>query len=202
MSPILYQNNSFFILDKPAGLAVHSGNKIKKSLIEELQKINPSYQLVHRLDKETSGLILIAKDKKKISYCQKILAKAEKIYYTIIKGKIRKNFEYKKKIRIENKWVFSHSYFYSIQCFKNFTLLKVKIITGRNHQIRRQLAEMNLSILGDRKYGDYALNKELNLKNLFLHAYQLNFYHEKKRIVTSRLPYFFQDFLKKYNIKL
>lgn len=199
--PILYQNDSFFIVSKPSGLPVHSGKKVSKSLIEELQKTYPNCQLVHRLDKETAGLILIAKNKNKINYSQKILSKAEKIYYAIIKGKITKNFEYKKEIKIENKWVLSHSYFYSIQCFKNFTLLKIKIITGRNHQIRRQLEEMNLALLGDKKYGDYSLNRELQLKNLFLYSAQLSFFHKKKITIKDKSPFHFEEFLKKYNIK-
>ena len=199
--PIVYQNDSFFIVDKPQGLSVHSGSKVEKSLINELQKIYPTCQLVHRLDRDTAGLILIAKNKKKIPYCQKVLANAEKIYYAIVKGRIKKKIEYKKKIKIANKWLFSHSYFYSIQCFKNFTLLKVKIITGKNHQIRRQLAEMNVAILGDKKYGDYAWNRELNYKKLFLNSHQMIFHHQKKITLYSSLPNYFTDFLKKYNVK-
>jgi len=191
------------LIDKPSGLAVHGGSGVRYGLIESFRQLRPNMpfvELVHRLDKETSGIVMLAKNRNTLLELHELLknksngAGIEKHYQTLVKGQWRGGERHitnnlqreqgrKQKVRVvdsdTDSGKVSESIFTPIAKYPNHTLLKVKLITGRMHQIRTQLAELDHPILGDSQYGDFALNREVKkkfgLKRLFLHAYHLKF---------------------------
>ena len=195
---ILLEDNDLIFINKPSGLAVHGGSGIKFGLIETFRQLRPELdfiELVHRLDKETSGIVMLAKNRSTLLALHQLLKEGgvHKFYQTLIKGQwqggkrhIKNTLQRKqgrlKKVRvISDKEVGkeSESIFYPLSVFKDTSLLKVELLTGRMHQIRAQLADLGHPVLGDSQYGDFGLNrklkKEIGLKRLFLHAYHLQF---------------------------
>ncbi|MEK9715028.1 MAG: RluA family pseudouridine synthase, partial [Methylophilaceae bacterium] len=168
-------------------------------------------ELVHRIDKNTSGVIVIAKKRSALRSMQELFRnkKIKKNYLVAVKG----NWDSKKKevsLRLEKKQTpdghhvsvvedplkgkLSKSIFYLVKQLQHKSLLSAQIITGRTHQIRVQLAFLGFPVLGDDKYGDFALNKKLQssgLKRMFLHAHKLSFFHpftNEKVELTADLP--------------
>jgi 23S rRNA pseudouridine955/2504/2580 synthase len=211
---IIYEDEWLLVVNKPSGLAVHGGSGIDFGLIEHMRHIKPEYkflELVHRIDKNTSGVIVIAKKRSALRSMQELFRnkKIKKNYLVAVKG----NWDSKKKevsLRLEKKQTteghhvnvvedplkgkLSKSIFYLVKQMQHKTLLSAQIITGRTHQIRVQLAFLGFPVLGDDKYGDFALNKKLQssgLKRMFLHAHKLSFFHpftEEKVELTADLP--------------
>jgi 23S rRNA pseudouridine955/2504/2580 synthase len=211
---IIFEDEWLLVVNKPSGLAVHGGSGIDFGLIEHMRHIKPEYkflELVHRIDKNTSGVILIAKKRSALRSMQELFRnkKIKKNYLVAVKG----NWDSKKKevsLRLEKKQTpeghhvnvvedplkgkLSKSIFYLIKQMQQKSLLSAQIITGRTHQIRVQLAFLGFPVLGDDKYGDFALNKKLHssgLKRMFLHAHKLSFIHpftEEKVELTADLP--------------
>lgn len=201
---IILEDDDLILINKPSGMAVHGGSGVRYGLIESFRQLRPNMpfvELVHRLDKETSGIVMLAKNRQALLALHEMLKRKsengglEKYYQTLVKGQwhggsrhIKNNLQReqgrKKKVRVvdpgdSSSGKISESVFTPITKYSNHTLLKVKLITGRMHQIRTQLAELNHPILGDSQYGDFALNREVKkqfgLKRLFLHAYHLKF---------------------------
>lgn len=197
---ILAEDDDIIFINKPSGLAVHGGSGLKFGLIESFRQLRPDLtfvELVHRLDKETSGIVMLAKNRKALLELHQMLKSSgiTKFYQTLVLGKWQgdaKRIENKlqvqrgqqKKVRVLNddsneRGKHAESIFTPLQRYRNYSLLKVELLTGRMHQIRTQLAELNHPVLGDSKYGDFSENrkakKEFKLKRLFLHAYHLDF---------------------------
>ena len=177
-SSILEENTDYLILDKPTGIASHGGSGISLGLIETIRQLNYKYKnahLVHRLDKDTSGCMVVALKKNMLKKLQKELREqsVEKDYIAVVHGLWPKNLT-KITLRIEKKNTKSNERFVQISdtgkestsLFKiistkneNLTLLSIKIITGRTHQIRVHTSSQNHPVIGDLKYGDNKINK-------------------------------------------
>jgi len=211
---IIFEDEWLLVVNKPSGLAVHGGSGIDFGLIELMRHLNPEHrflELVHRIDKNTSGIIVIAKKRSALRLMQELFRnkKIKKNYLVAVKG----NWDLQKKeviLRLEKKQTpeghhvnvvedplkgkLSKSIFYLVKKTPHKSLLSVQIITGRTHQIRVQLAFLGFPVLGDDKYGDFALNKKLHssgLKRMFLHAHKLSFTHpftEEKVELVADLP--------------
>ncbi len=211
---IIFEDEWLLVVNKPNGLAVHGGSGIDFGLIELMRHLNPEHrflELVHRIDKNTSGIIVIAKKRSALRLMQELFRnkKIKKNYLVAVKG----NWDLQKKeviLRLEKKQTpeghhvnvvedplkgkLSKSIFYLVKKMPHKSLLSAQIITGRTHQIRVQLAFLGFPVLGDDKYGDFALNKKLHssgLKRMFLHAHKLSFTHpftEEKVELVADLP--------------
>lgn len=208
---VLYEDNDFLVLNKPSGLAVHGGSGIDSGLIERLRILRPyakKLELVHRLDRETSGCILIAKKYSILTYFHQQLIghKINKIYHAVVEGdwpktvtKIDKPLKKNIASSGERFCVVSHDGKPSIttvniiKTFKDATLLEASPKTGRTHQLRVHLLSEGCPIIGDNKYGNREINQNFykkGVKRLLLHAYQLEFIHPKTNEKVSIIaPY-------------
>ena len=209
---IVYEDDWFLIVNKPEGIASHGGSGISLGLIESLriERDDLRYlELVHRLDKNTSGLILVAKKRAALRSLQELFRnkKIIKKYLTLVKGewlekKIKVEMNLKKIVTKDGQQVvkkskdgkLSQSIFRLVKYIVNLSLIDVELLTGKTHQIRVQLAEMGFPIAGDDKYGDFSFNRTLlkkGLKRMFLHAYYIEFMHpflNKKFTLEVGLP--------------
>ncbi len=193
---ILFQDNGLYVINKPAGIAVHGGSGIRYGVIEAMRAAFPSEQqleLVHRLDRETSGCLLIARKRSMLRRLHEQMRNNDirKSYVTLVKGSwqdgkqtidvpLRKNTlkSGERIVRIDMEGKQAQSIFKPIKRFKYATLMEVELITGRTHQIRVHAAHAGYPIAGDEKYGQRGFNltmKELGLNRLFLHAKSLSF---------------------------
>lgn len=209
---LLYEDKNLLILNKPTGIPVHSGSGVSYGIIEALRTLRPEapfLELVHRLDRETSGCLMIAK-KRGILLALHAMQREQRIhksYLALVKGHwqggarrvdqpLLKNRlqsgERIVKVSVEGKP--ASSYFCPKQFYSDATLMEITLETGRTHQIRVHAASLRHPLGGDEKYGDSVFNKELRrlgLRRLFLHARQLIFTlpGETKAIqVTAPLP--------------
>jgi 23S rRNA pseudouridine955/2504/2580 synthase len=199
--PILFEDESLLAINKPAGVAVHGGSGLKYGVIEAMRLARPQakfLELVHRLDRETSGVLLLAKKRQALVAMHELLreGRTDKRYSVLIKG--RWPHEAKHHVRASlHKFVTAegerrvtatdaedgqeaHTVFTLVKRFPGATLLEAQLKTGRTHQIRVHLASSGHPILGDDKYGDFELNKRLakaGLKRMFLHAARISFVH-------------------------
>ena len=205
-SYIHYQNDEFMIIDKPYGIAVHSGTNQKFDFLSSLRATEniKDLSLVNRLDKNTSGCLLIAKNYQSSSYLGKELMKRnfKKKYYALLSGnldknvveieaKISKDVKNKKMITDNNLGVDAYTKITLIKQYESFTLVEIEIETGRTHQIRLHAASIGHAVAGDRKYNNNnsrEINKSIGLKRIFLHAYYLSFYYEEKYEFILDLP--------------
>lgn len=206
-SRILYEDTGLLIINKPAGIAVHGGSGISLGVIEALRAMRtkpsrhpgetapiiPYLELAHRLDRETSGCLLLAKKPSILKELHELLRRGqvEKTYQALVKGhwpsSLKEVDEPLKKfhlqsgermVSVDSEGKSSQTTFRVIQRFANSTLIEAKPKTGRTHQIRVHAAHAGHPIVGDDKYGDKIVNKqfrEWGCKRLFLHAYSLNF---------------------------
>ena len=179
---VLCEDESCIVLNKPSGLAVQGGQGVGVSLDGLLARAWGSRPLlVHRLDKDTSGIILVAKTKPAAAFFSKVLSSlSTKKYRAICKGRpASTEGAFTFDLAIHGKTKKSKTYFTLLDVFSggDFSLLELELGTGRMHQIRRHLAACGTPILGDDKYGDFTLNKKLrktmNLHKLLLHASRL-----------------------------
>jgi 23S rRNA pseudouridine955/2504/2580 synthase len=217
--PVVYEDEALLVIDKPAGLAVHGGSNVSFGLIELLRKQRADSQfleLAHRLDRETSGLILIAKKRNALVALHQAMRNnaINKRYLAMVYGTLTEArrvvklhlFKYllpngERRVRVAEEGQFSHTIFTHKDQFTAYSLVEAELKTGRTHQIRVHLASMGLPILGDDKYGDFALNKTLptiGLNRMFLHAYRLTFQHpltQEKLSLTIPLPPALQQFM-------
>jgi 23S rRNA pseudouridine955/2504/2580 synthase len=177
--PLLFENALCYIFNKPAGLAVQGGEDVRRSLDSLLAaEYSPRPLLVHRLDKDTSGCILVAKHKEAAQFFTELFCahdrKVIKRYRALCGGRpqgdtgsITLDLSIRKRTKPSETR-------YTVLCTSGrFCLLELELGTGRMHQIRRHLSVTGAPILGDDKYGIFALNKELHLKKLLLHAAQI-----------------------------
>lgn len=208
--PILLEDEHVLAIDKPAGVAVHGGSGVSFGVIEQLRQARPQaklLELVHRLDRETSGILLVAKKRSALTHLQDQFREREtgKTYLALVTGSwtasnkvidlpLHKYLQADGERRVRVTTVDDPEGMRSITLVKvrqavparplqglpAMTLLEVTIKTGRTHQIRVHLASQGHPIVGDDKYGDFDLNKRLHrlgLKRMFLHAWRLQFSH-------------------------
>ena len=205
---LIYEDKYIIVFNKPSSFSVHSGTNTGYGLIDVIRKFRKDFErldLLHRLDKETSGCVIITKSYKSLKIFQKKIKNKEinKKYLCLVKG--RWNAKIKKsthKLTRDSKTVDAETHFKVIKYYKNSTLLEAELITGRYHQIRKHCEILNHPIIGDKKYGDRALNKlykEKGLSRIFLHASLIKFYLNKEIIVECPLPIELESFLINHN---
>jgi 23S rRNA pseudouridine955/2504/2580 synthase len=196
MVPILYEDDALIAVDKPAGLAVHGGSGVAFGLIEQLRatRANTKFlELVHRLDRDTSGVLLIAKKRAALLALHSALREGaiDKRYLVLVKGKWRDakrtvdlpltkylTGEGERRVRVEHEsGRRARTIFHRRRVWPDgeppLSLLEAELHTGRTHQIRVHLTHLGFPLAGDDKYGDFAWNKTLakvGLKRMFLHA--------------------------------
>lgn len=197
--PIVYEDDALLVIDKPAGVAVHGGSGISFGAIEQLRAARPEcrfLELVHRLDKETSGLLMLAKKRSALVRLHAGMREGEihKAYLALVKGEwkfssrnislpLRKYLtpEGERRVSVDKSaGMAARTRFELVQAVGCYTLVRAILDTGRTHQIRVHLSHLGFPILGDDKYGDYELNRQLNkagLKRMFLHAAELKLTH-------------------------
>ena len=197
--PVMYEDDALLVLDKPAGLAVHGGSGVSFGVIEQLRAQRPDarlLELAHRLDRETSGLLIVAKKRSALSALHDMMraGKMEKHYITAVQGRWMNPrqhvkvplFKYltadgERRVRVQADGKPSHSIVTLRRRWETVSELGVELKTGRTHQIRVHLAHLGFPLLGDDKYGDFPLNKAMAksgaLSRMFLHAARLRFDH-------------------------
>tara|TARA_B100000131_G_scaffold317811_1_gene360512 strand:- start:573 stop:1478 length:906 start_codon:yes stop_codon:yes gene_type:complete len=204
---IIENNENFIVVNKNSGISVQGGTKSKKNLIDifknsKIFENNKPYS-VHRLDKDTSGVFIIAKNRETAQLLTSLfrLRKVHKTYLAICTGEIEQNkgniqddlIRYDNKKRIVEK---AETYFKVIDKNNNSSLVKLTPVTGRKHQLRKHLYMMGNSILGDKKYNSNYDNKSVN-KNLMLHSYEIKFIiNGIKHTYRATMPDYFKKMLK------
>ena len=195
---IIHEDEALVVLDKAAGMAVHGGSGVSTGLIEQLRLERPQarfLELVHRLDRETSGVLLVAKKRSALTSLHRQLREglAQKFYLALVKGRwqpAKRNVALslhkyvlgsgERRVRVQSDGQAAQTIFRLKRSFADFTLLEAELKTGRTHQIRVHLSHLGFPIAGDDKYGDFELNKALakkNLKRMFLHACRMTIEH-------------------------
>lgn len=201
--PILYEDEHILVVDKPAGLAAHGGSGISYGLIERVRAARPNQpflELAHRLDRETSGVMMLAKSRKALVRLHEMMREGEvhKSYKTLVlgdwvndrqhvKAKLHKfvTASGERRVCVDNeKGLPSHTIFQLLNRFGDVSYLAVDLKTGRTHQIRVHAQSCGHPLVGDEKYGDFEVNKAIAkgslgmpFKRMFLHAYRLSFKH-------------------------
>ena len=189
---VAFEDDFLLVIDKPSGVAVHGGSGVSFGVIESMRAARPQakfLELAHRLDRDTSGLLLLAKKRSALVELHRMLREGEvrKIYIAVVKGDYRGPAEIKeslhkyvtgsgeRRVAVHREGMPART---RVKVLKKgeFSLLEVELLTGRTHQIRVHLAHAGYPIVGDEKYGDFALNRELK-QRLLLHAARLSFKH-------------------------
>ena len=225
--PVLYEDDSLLAIDKPSGVAVHGGSGVSFGVIEQLRQARPTarmLELVHRLDRETSGVLLVAKKRSALKHVQDQFRDREtgKTYLALVQGQWPSNrkvidlplekfliakgeSEGERRVRVVAKddpnGMRAITLVKVAKLVGSCTLLEVTIKTGRTHQIRVHLASLGHPIVGDDKYGDFEYNRQLQkmgLKRMFLHAWKLQLRHPasgENLNLASALPPELQQFI-------
>jgi 23S rRNA pseudouridine955/2504/2580 synthase len=230
--PILYEDEALLVIDKPAGIAVHGGSGVSFGVIEALRRQRPEarfLELAHRLDRETSGILLVGKKRSALVALHDMFREgglggtgrgADKRYLVLVKGRWMDQLRNVKlpllkyllesgerRVRVSEEGKTSHTIFRLVARWEHFSLLEAELKTGRTHQIRVHLAHLGFPIAGDEKYGDFALNKALpreGLKRMFLHAWRMGFAHPisaEALALEAPLPEALQRFLQQISAK-
>lgn len=199
-SSILFENEGLLVINKPPGLAVHGGSGVSLGLIETLRQMRPDaryLELIHRLDRDTSGCIMVAKKRSMLRHLQAALREKSasgitKVYQALVIGQWPKSCRRvdapllklevandERIVKVDPSGKPSLTEFKLLNSFSDCSLVEARPITGRTHQIRVHAQYMGHSLVGDEKYGNDEFNKEmkaLGVKRLFLHAAELGFY--------------------------
>ena len=205
---IIENNDNFVVLNKQSGISVQGGTKSKKNIIDIFAKSNlfrdEKPYSVHRLDKDTSGVFIIAKNRETAQLLTSLfrLRKVYKTYLAICNGElilIDKGVIKDDLIRFENKKKIvekAETKYEILDKNSNATFIQLNPITGRKHQLRKQLFNLGNSIIGDKKYNS-TNNSKINNKNLMLHSYEIKFkINEKKYTFRATPPDYFRNMLK------
>ncbi|HDZ16616.1 MAG TPA: RluA family pseudouridine synthase [Methylophaga aminisulfidivorans] len=212
LDSIIFEDDDLLVLNKPAGLAVHAGSQIQLGVIEAFRILRSEcdfLELIHRLDRDTSGCLLIAKTRTALVNMQDQMKSHEidKRYLTLLKGNLaseqqlieqplQKNIvtSGERMVKVDSDGKYAKTLFISRQVFANCQLTEVKLFTGRTHQIRVHSAWMGHPVAGDEKYGHREFNKEIkksHLNRMFLHAWRLGIHHpitQEPMLLESPLP--------------
>jgi len=201
--PILFEDDHLIVIDKPAGLAVHGGSGVASGVIEQMRAARPDarlLELVHRLDRDTSGVMLLAKKRSALVdlHAQLREGEVDKRYLVMVRGRWRDEKrrvklalhkfatkEGERRVRVADEEGMAAETIFRRQAVWQerdppLALLEAELKTGRTHQIRVHLTHLGFPLAGDDKYGDFTWNKELarqGLKRMFLHAKELTFRH-------------------------
>ena len=183
---IIENNENFLVINKPSGIAVQSGTKSFKNVVDTLRGTkyfeNSKPFIVHRLDKETSGILIVAKNREYAQLFTSLfrIRKIHKTYLAVVYGEVKKEirlledelilFENKRKIVQK-----ATSYLKILKSNAQYSLVELRPITGRKHQLRKQLYNIGNSIIGDDKYYVKKSGVFIKSKNLMLHAYEIKF---------------------------
>jgi 23S rRNA pseudouridine955/2504/2580 synthase len=209
--PVLFEDAYLLAVDKPAGLAVHGGSGIAHGAIERLRAARPEakfLELVHRLDRDTSGVLLLAKKRSALTAMHEDLRERgmDKRYVAAVAGRVRDELRRVKvplrkyatadgdrRVAVDaREGQEAETVFRRLARGEASSLVEAELLTGRTHQIRVHLAHIGHPILGDEKYGDFALNRALRmrgLKRMFLHAASLALRHPATgEMLTIRSP--------------
>ena len=195
---IAWEDEALIVIDKPSGLAVHGGSGVSFGVIEQLRRARPLakfLELAHRLDRETSGLLVVARKRMALTRLHDQFRDGGigKRYLALVKGRWRNELQHvrlplhkyltadgERRVSVNPEGKPAHSIVRLVARWENFSLVEVELKTGRTHQIRVHLAHLGFPIAGDDKYGDFALNKTLQktgLGRMFLHAAKLALPH-------------------------
>lgn len=196
---VLFENEGLLVINKPPGLAVHGGSGVNLGLIETLRQMRPEaryLELVHRLDRDTSGCIMVAKKRSYLRHLQaalrdKVEGQIEKVYCALVVGHWPARLHQvnapllRTEVGADERYVRVHpdgkpslTLFNVIQRYQGFTLVEARPVTGRTHQIRVHARHAGHGLVGDEKYGDDDINLHMRnqgIKRLFLHASSLGF---------------------------
>jgi len=215
--PVAFEDASILVIDKPSGIAVHGGSGVSFGVIESLRAARPQakfLELAHRLDRDTSGLLILCKKRSALVELHRMLREGEvrKIYLAVVKGApAKKTLELReslhkhvtasgeRRVSVQAGGMSAFTRAKTIKTSKDFSLLEVELLTGRTHQIRVHLAHAGHPVVGDDKYGDFALNRALK-QRLLLHAAKLSFRHPlggEPVKLESALPAEMRAFLEK-----
>jgi 23S rRNA pseudouridine955/2504/2580 synthase len=201
----LFEDDALLVINKPAGVAVHGGSGVAFGVIEQMRAMRPEgrfLELVHRLDRETSGVLMLAKKRSALVALHEQIRdnRMDKRYYAAVRGEWAADWgrrravkeplhkylmaDGERRVRVQPDGLPSHTVFNLVDRWSGYVLLEAELKTGRTHQIRVHLAHLGLPIVGDAKYGDFALNKALaranakpGIKRMFLHAHRLTLAH-------------------------
>jgi len=222
----LYEDDALLVIDKPSGVAVHGGSGVSFGIIEQLRSARPQakfLELVHRLDRETSGVLLLAKKRSALIHLHEQMrdGKNDKRYLCLVLGKWQNVKQHvklplhkfntqngEKRVMVREDGQASHTIFTLQKSWPEFSLLEAQLKTGRTHQIRVHLSHLGFPIAGDDKYGDFSRNKELikqGLKRMFLHAHSITFTHPltaEAMQLSAPLPKELQRFMDELDGKL
>jgi 23S rRNA pseudouridine955/2504/2580 synthase len=200
--PVVFEDEALLVIDKPAGVAVHGGSGVSFGVIERLRAERPQarfLELAHRLDRETSGLLVLAKKRSALLALHAALreGRVTKRYLVLVKGAwgrparevvlpLRKHVTAagERRVTVGQGGQSSRTQFRLKERCGPFSLLEATLDTGRTHQIRVQLAHLGFPVAGDDKYGDFELNRRIakqGLGRMFLHAHELAFDHPVTR---------------------
>ena len=196
--PIVFEDAALLVIDKPAGVAVHGGSGVSYGVIESLRAARPQakvLELAHRLDRDTSGLLILAKKRSALVELHRLLREGEvkKVYVAVVKGVLDKTMleiraplrkyvsaKGERRVSVGEGGREAVTRVKALKSGRDYSVLEVRLLTGRTHQIRVHLAHAGHPILGDDKYGDFSLNHALakqGVRRLFLHARRLEFAH-------------------------
>jgi len=222
---VVFEDEALIVIDKPAGVAVHGGSGVSFGVIEQIRMARPNarfLELAHRLDRETSGLLLLGKKRSALTRLHDQFRDGviDKRYLALVKGRWvdpLRNVKFpllkyltpegERRVRVSPEGKEAHSIMRLQGCWKtplgDFSLLEVQLRTGRTHQIRVHLAHLGFPIAGDEKYGDFAFNRDLQkagLKRMFLHAVSMKLPHPisgEPLVLAAPLSQVLADFVAK-----
>ena len=211
---IIENNENFIVINKPAGIAVQSGTKSFKNIVDTLRQTkyfeDTKPFIVHRLDKETSGILIVAKTREYAQLFTSLfrIRKMHKTYLAVVYGEVSKEIKlleddlvlYEKERKIIQK---ATSYVKILKSNSEYSLLELRPITGRKHQLRKQLYNIGNSIIGDDKYYVKRGKDFIKSKNLMLHAYEIKFMiNNIKYNFTAEFNKEFKDFITKKDLNI
>ncbi|MBK8577386.1 MAG: RluA family pseudouridine synthase [Candidatus Accumulibacter sp.] len=230
--PVIFEDEGLLVVDKPAGIAVHGGSGESFGVIEALRRQRPQarfLELAHRLDRETSGVLLLGKKRSVLLALHEMFRAgglgggargADKRYLVLVCGRwmdplrnvrlpLLKYLQAsgERRVRVSEEGKAAHTVFRLLARWQHFSLLEAELRTGRTHQIRVHLAHLGYPIAGDEKYGDFALNKALSregLKRMFLHAWKMRLphpLHGTELRLEAALPAALNGFLQGISVK-
>jgi len=196
--PVVFEDDALVVIDKPAGVAAHGGSGVRFGVIETLRATRPAakfLELAHRLDRDTSGLLIIAKKRRALVELHRMLREGEvnKLYVALAKGRWRGGAREireplhkfvasggERRVAVRAHGLAAATRVRPLAVSSECSLLELELLTGRTHQIRVHLAHVGHPVVGDDKYGDFAFNREMarrGMKRLCLHARRLELLH-------------------------
>jgi 23S rRNA pseudouridine955/2504/2580 synthase len=194
--PLVFEDAALLVVDKPAGVAVHGGSGVSFGVIESLRAARPQaklLELAHRLDRDTSGLLIVAKKRSALLELHRMLrdGEIEKVYLALAKGRVAAgtlreplhkyvNAKGERRVSVQAGGMAAVTQVKPVKLSRDFSFVEIRLLTGRTHQIRVHFSHAGHPVLGDDKYGDFELNHRLQkqgVRRLFLHASRLAFAH-------------------------